>query len=100
MKRHRLTHSRERPNRTTPVTNSSAEQDHEVDQIDDPDDQDSGGGESILPDTAVSTPLNLNIRQSDSNDGLAYDRASLEREGNTLYVWIPAQHEGNLLSDE
>ncbi|XP_075235267.1 uncharacterized protein LOC142332613 [Lycorma delicatula] len=95
MKRHRQTHSRERPSSRTNNTTASSAPVITSDQ-----DDNSGGTETILPDNAMSTPLNLNIRQGDSNDGLTYSRTALERDGNTLYVWIPAQPEGNILSDE
>lgn len=98
MKRHRQTHNKERPaSRTTSITTSAVNSD---DQDENSIEEDVG--ESILPDNAMATPLNLNIRQGDSNDSITYSRttASLERDGNTLYVWIPAPPEANLLSDE
>lgn len=91
MKRHRNTHTGERTARRTVTTNeaqSEAEEEAAQTTTTEP--------ETIIPD---QTPLNLNMRHSDSDDGLTYTREALDRESSTLYVWIPAQP-GTLLADE
>ncbi|RZF47028.1 hypothetical protein LSTR_LSTR013819 [Laodelphax striatellus] len=61
--------------------------------------------ETILPDNAPHTPLNLNIRQGDG-DELVYTTTagtrtahSVDSRDGTLYVWIPAAPD-SILSDE
>lgn len=91
MKRHRNTHTGERGTRRT-VSSAEAlsEGEEEVSQqVTEP--------ETIIPD---ATPLNLNVRNSDSDDGMTYARGeAIGRDGNTLFVWIPTQN-GSLLTDE
>lgn len=90
MKRHRNTHTGERTaRRTTAIIDAHSEAEEEAAQA-------ANEPETIIPD---STPLNLNMRHSDSDDGLTYTRETLDRESSTLYVWIPAQP-GSLLPDE
>uniref|UniRef100_A0A1B6CYR8 C2H2-type domain-containing protein n=1 Tax=Clastoptera arizonana TaxID=38151 RepID=A0A1B6CYR8_9HEMI len=91
MKRHRNTHTGERGARRT-INSAEPPSDGEEEIT-----HSNNDAETIIPDTS---PLNLNVRNGDPDDGMTYTRGeAIARDGNTLFVWIPTQN-GALLSDE